>query len=54
MAEFYGINPVLLKEYGDKRAEAMVVQDNLKYDSDWNKIGVLLKEAYNSLYKNIK
>ncbi len=53
MSELYGVNHSLLKEYGEKRAEAMVVQDNLKDNSEWGKIGVLLNESYNSLYKNI-
>ncbi len=58
MAAIYNIDPSKLGEYASKRAEAMVLQDeveNLKgVEADWNKIGLLLKDSWRSIYQVIQ
>ncbi len=57
MAAIYNTDYVKLTEYANYRAQAMTLQDEAKtvgQEADWEKIGSLLKQSFNSLYQNIQ
>ncbi|MFA5841201.1 MAG: hypothetical protein WC847_02970 [Candidatus Paceibacterota bacterium] len=57
MAAIYGMDYLKLTEYANYRAQAMVLQDEAEVtlqEANWDKIRSLLKQSYNSLYKNVQ
>jgi hypothetical protein len=57
MAVIYGMDYLKLTEYANYRAQAMVLQDEAeatREEANWDKIRSLLKQSYNSLYKNVQ
>jgi hypothetical protein len=57
MAAIYGVDYLKLAEYANYRAQAMVLQDEAEatgQEANWEKIKLLLKQSFNSLYINVQ
>ena len=53
-ASIYNIDPSLLNEYANYRAQAMILQDEAEAEhkeADWYQIELLLKKCYHSLFE---
>ena len=57
VAVLYDINPSKLQDYAKYRAQAMVLHDkaeNANIKTDWEKVGELLKQSFQSLHEAVR